>query len=242
MNKKIKCLLVAGLLVIGMSGNVNALEPLTSTITNPQFEEGTNQRVVKLQDGKITITITKNDDGTYKIVTEWDSTVVKVTGLKSLFENGNMDSSNFFDEGYYCHLVVKDGDKYSVTLDKLGEIPEGFNPMGELVKVDVVFEPIDENGNGIPDFKDDEPVTPPTDPEEPPVDPEEPPVEPEDPDQPVDPEDPNPEEPNPEEPEQPKEEITDPETGDKSVILYGGLATVTVVGLCVLNRKKDEDK
>lgn len=216
MSKKIKCLIVAGLLVVGMSGKVNALEPLTSTITNPQFEEGTNQRVVKLQDGKITVTITKNDDGTYKIVTEWDSTVVKVTGLQSVFENGNMDSSDFFNEDYHCHLVVKDGDKYSVTLDKLGEVPAGFNPMGELVKVDVKFEAIDKDGNGVPDFKDDTP----TEPEQPPVDPEEPPVE----------------------PEQPKEEITDPETGDTSVIWYGAVATISVAGLYVLNRRKDEDK
>ena len=219
MSKKIKYLIVAGLLVVGMSGKVNALEPLTSTITNPQFEEGTNQRVIKLQDGKITVTITKNDDETYKIVTEWDSTVVKVTGLQSVFENGNMDSSDFFNENYHCHLVVKDGDKYSVTLDKLGEVPAGFNPMGELVKVDVKFEAIDKDGNGVPDFKDDTP----TEPEEPPVDPEEPPVE-------------------PEEPEQPKEEITDPETGDTSVIWYGAVATISVAGLYVLNRRKDENK
>ena len=216
MFKKLKVLLVAGLLVVGMSGNVNALEPLTATITNPQFEEGTNQRVVKLQDGKIIVTITKNDDGTYKIVTEWDSTVVKVTGLKTLFENGNMDSSNFFDEDYYCHLVVKDGDKYSVTLDKLGEVPEGFDSMGEIVKVDVIFEAIDKDGNGVPDFKDDTP----TEPEQPPVEPEEPPVE----------------------PEQPKEEIIDPETGDTSVLVYGGLAVAAVAGICIVNRRKDEDK
>ena len=214
MNKKIKTLLVTGLLVIGMSGNVSALEPQTSTVANPQFEQGVNQRVIKLQDGKITVTIIKNDDGTYKIVTEWDSTAVKVTGLKSLFENGNINSNDFFNEEYHCHLVVKNGEKYSVTIDKLGEVPTGFNPMGELVKIEVTHEAVDKDGNGIADFKDDEPVTPPTEPENP-VDP---PVE-----------------------EEPKEEIIDPETGDSSILAYAGIAVTSMVSLYVLN-KKDEDK
>lgn len=237
MNKRIKCLLVAGLLVVGMNGMKNdvfAAEPLQSTVKNITFEEGLTKKVIPLQNGYITVTITKNDDGTYKIVTEWDSTVVKVTGLQSLFENGDIDSDNFFDENYYCHLVVKNGDMYSVTLDNLGEVPEGFESMGDLSKIDVKFELVDSDGDGVPDIKDDEPEEPEN--PNPPVDPEDP-EDPEEPNPPVEPEEPE----DPEEPEQPKEEVIDPETGDASMVAFVSTIAISAAGIYVINRKKDEE-
>ena len=67
MNKKIKSLLVAGLLVVGMSGNAFAAEEAelpavsTSTISNPVFEDG--KRVVELQGGLIVVEMTEKENG-----------------------------------------------------------------------------------------------------------------------------------------------------------------------------------
>lgn len=168
MNKKIKSLLVAGLLVVGMSGlrnDVFAAEPLTSTIKDIVFVEGETQKVIPLQNGYITVTINKTGD-VYDVIVEWDKTVVDVTGITSLFGSGN----SLFSDFNTCYDYVVDGDKVTVTIHDVGAVPEGFNPMGDLVKVDVNFKLVDTDGDDIPDFKDDEPVAPPEEepkPEEP---------------------------------------------------------------------------
>lgn len=205
MNRKIKSLIMAGVLVVMMGGNVHANEPLMSSITNPQFEEGTNQKVVTLQNGAITLTITEEDGYYYYLTTNWDSSKFKVISVKTYFEEGYMMiNETQFRDGDDCDTIIKEDGMYKVNL--ANDVDK------KLVKVEVMYEPIDNDGNGIPDFKDDTP----TEPENPPVEPEE--------------------------PEQPKEEIVDPETGDKSLFIYCGVAAVAVVGLCVVNRKKDEDK
>ena len=201
MNKKIKSLVVAGLLVMGMSGSVFANEvdlPKvgTAVIENPAFEAGV--RVVSLQDGLITVTITENEDGTYDILTTWDSTKVNVTGLKTFYENGSIVSDDFFNPDYHCANIIKEGDIYKVSLEGLAEVPEGFDAMGKLVRVEVTFENL---------TKGSEPVVPPVDPEPPVV---------------------------------PEEEITDPETGDASSMVFVATALLSA-GALVFTRKKDEE-
>lgn len=201
MNKKIKSLLVAGVLLVGMSGNVFANEVElpkvgTAVITNPAFEEGV--RIVSLQDGLITVTITENEDGTYDIVTTWDSTKVNVTGLKTFYENGSLVSDDFFNPEYHCANIIKEGDIYKVSLEGLAEVLAGFDSMGKLVKVEVTFENL---------TKGSEPVEPPVDPEPPVV---------------------------------PEEEITDPETGDASSMVFVATALLSA-GALVFTRKKDEE-
>ena len=166
MNKRIKSLIIAGLMVIGMNGNVFANEVElpkvgTAIIKNPAFEEGV--RVISLQDGLITVKITENEDGTYDILTTWDSTKVNVTGLKTIYENGNLISDDFFNPEYHCANIIKEGDIYKVSLEGLAEVPEGFDSMGKLIRIEVTYENL---------TKGDEPVDPPVDPE-PPVTPEE---------------------------------------------------------------------
>lgn len=165
MSKKIKSLLIAGLLVLGMGGTAFANEVElpkvgTAVIKNPAFEDGV--RVVSLQDGLITVKITENEDGTYDILTTWDSTKVNVTGLKTIYENGNLVSDDFFNPDYHCANIIKEGDIYKVSLEGLAEVSEGFDSMGKLVRIEVTYENLTKN---------DEPVVPPKDPE-PPVDPE----------------------------------------------------------------------
>lgn len=204
MNKRIKSLLIAGLLVFSMSGNAFANNSYTSVVENPKFEEGTNQKLFELQDGNIVLNITENEDGSYYITINWDSSKVRVISVKTYYENEyEVTSETQFKDGEDCSTIIKDGDNYKVNLSDMIK--------SKLVKVEVKFEPV----------KDDEPVTPPTDPEEPPVDPEEPPTG-----------------------EEPQESVTDPEpeAGDSSLLAYVSMASVSVVGLYFLNRKKDEDK
>lgn len=160
MNKKIKSLIVSGLLMVGMCGNVFANENnlpsvSTSIIEYPEFNDE-NKAHVSLQADGIQVNITKNDDGTYDIRVEWDSTKFNVTGLKSFFENGYLVSDDFFNPEYHCANIIKEGDKCIVSLEGLGDVP-GLNPMGELIKVEVTFENLTKGSN---------PVTP-GDPEEP---------------------------------------------------------------------------
>lgn len=170
MNKKIKSLLVAGLLVVGMSGSVFANESelptvSTSTIENPKFEDG--KRVVELQGGLIVLEITEKENGEYGIVVKFKDESIKILGVKSYYENGSIDHSNYFEELYHCNALVQDGEFLIGTVLGGGE---GFSgPLGKLVKVEVTFENL---------TKGDEPVTPPEEPEEPEV-PEEEIVDPE---------------------------------------------------------------
>ena len=159
MNKKIKSLLVAGLLVVGMSGSVFANETelpkvSTSTITNPSFEEG--RRVVELQGGMIIVEMVEKENGEYEILTKWDAEGIKIIGVKSYYENGSIDHSNYFQEWYDCNTLEKEGEFYKGTVEGGGNGPSG--PLGKLVKVEVTFENL---------VKGDEPVIPPEDPEDP---------------------------------------------------------------------------
>ena len=162
MNKKIKSLLVAGLLVVGMSGNVFANESelpsvSTSAITYPKFEDG--KRVVELQGGLIVVEMTEKENGEYDIVVKWKGESIKILGVKSYYENGSIDHTNYFEEWYECNTLGEEGEFVFGTVLGGGDGVSG--PLGELVKVEVTFENL---------TKGDEPVVPP---EEPPVIPEE---------------------------------------------------------------------
>ena len=162
MNKKIKSLLVAGLLVVGMSGNVFANESelpsvSTSAITHPKFEDG--KRVVELQGGLIVVEMTEKENGEYDIVVKWKGESIKILGVKSYYENGSIDHTNYFEEWYECNTLGEEGEFVFGKVLGGGEGVSG--PLGELVKVEITFENL---------TKGNEPVVPP---EEPPVIPEE---------------------------------------------------------------------
>lgn len=159
MNKKVKNLLVAGLLVVGMSGNVFAAEESelpsvsTSAITHPNFEDG--KRVVELQGGLVVVEMTEKENGEYDIVIKWKGESIKILGVKTYYENGSIDHTNYFEELYHCNTLGEDGE--FVFGEVLGG-GEGFSgPLGKLVKVEITFENL---------TKGDEPVEPPVEPEE----------------------------------------------------------------------------
>ena len=163
MNKKVKSLLVAGLLVFSMAGSAFAAEESelpsvsTSVITHPKFEDG--KRVVELQGGLIVVEMTEKENGEYDIVVKWKGESIKILGVKSYYENGSIDHTNYFEELYHCNTLGEEGEFVFGKVLGGGEGVSG--PLGELVKVEVTFENL---------TKGDEPVVPP---EEPPVTPEE---------------------------------------------------------------------
>jgi hypothetical protein len=165
LNKRIKSLLVAGLLVFSMGfAKVDsfAAEPLMSEITDIEFVKGEEQKVVTLQHGYITVTMNKNADGKYDIVVKWDKTVLDVVKVESIFETNSLFSSlnscySHTDDGQYITIVIKDAN--------IGPDAFGSPNYGELTKVNVYFNLVDSDKDGAPDFKDDTPK--PEEPEEP---------------------------------------------------------------------------
>ena len=162
MNKKVKSLLVAGLLVVGMNGNVFANESelpttATSVIENPKFEDG--KRVVELQGGLIVVELTEKEDGNIDIKVKWHDDSIKILEVKSHYINredeadmGSINHTNYFETWYHCNTLVQDENGF-VSGTVLGGI-EGK----DLSKVEITFENL---------TKGDEPVTPPEEPETP---------------------------------------------------------------------------
>ena len=221
LNKRIKSLLVAGLLVFSMSfAKVDsfAAEPLVSKVTNIEFVKGEEQKVVKLQHGYITVTMNKNAEGKYDVIVKWDKTVLDVVKVESILETNTL-----FSDLNTCYSHEDDGQYITIVIKDVNIGPEAFGSpnYGELKGVNVYFNLVDNDKDGEPNFKDDTPNGPEEEPEEPPVDPEDP---------------------NPEEPEQPKEpNKEDPETGDASMIAVVGIAVVSAAGLYIVSRKEDEE-
>lgn len=167
MSKKIKSLLMAVLLVIGMGfAKVNSFaeetkaftEKFISEIRDIDFVKGEKEKIITIQQGYITVTI-KNNDGVYDVIVEWDKTVVDVVGIDSLFEKGSQ-----YSDFNTCYDVKYDGNKVIVTIKEVNVVPEGFDPVGELTGINVHFKLADLDGDTIPDFKDDLPEGNPKDP------------------------------------------------------------------------------
>ena len=159
MSKKIKSLIIAGLLVFGMSGNVFASEEgklpavSTSTISNPVFED--NKKVEELQGGLIVVEMTEKENSEYDIIVKWKEDKIKILGVKSYYENGSIDHTNYFEELYHCNTLGKEEE--FVFGKVLGGGMGVDNPLGKLVKVEITFENL---------TKGDEPVVPPVTPPE----------------------------------------------------------------------------
>ena len=155
LNKRIKSLLVAGLVILGMGfAKVDslALEPITSTITNPKLIE--NKKTISLQGGSIIVEVTKTEDG-YIFEPRWDSNKFKVLDIKAHYDdelNTVINSESYFVSSK-CYPIQENS-----NVHKSDAIDMKIN--ANLIKVEVIFMPIDEDNNGIPDFKDSKPVDP----------------------------------------------------------------------------------
>ena len=153
MSKKIKSLIVAGLLVVGMGGNVFAATEFENNEVLLAAEQGVElpKAVLKnlvpgetytLQDGNITVKVEENKK--YVDITIKDGSPVKVVKVRT---NGYKESN------------VPEGTRVFVANADTADITE----------VEIYFELVDNtdsDGDGIPDIKDDTP-NPPEQPEEP---------------------------------------------------------------------------
>lgn len=148
MFKKIKSLLLAGVLVLAMGGNVFAAEAqAVSTITNPKFVEGEFNK--QLQEGNIVIKATEQDGYYYYVTTEWNGEKIKIIDVKLHFEDGSVVYNEALFKEDKCGVVQdKEGWKYVNLVNDVDK---------KVVKIEVVFEPV--KGN--------DPVVPPVEPEEP---------------------------------------------------------------------------
>lgn len=219
MNKKVKALLVAGLLVVGMSGNIFAYNTFEGNDSNTEIvsekHEGLFQAKIEnpkagetytLQDGNIIVII--SEDGKSATVQTKEGATVTVTHVH--MKGGN---------GFNCYLAEEGFVNMVCPENNGGKTPE-------ISHITVIFDYVDKTDtdeDGIPDFKDDEP--------KPPVEPEEP-------------EEPQPEEPKPEEPKPDEKDpvIVDPETGDTSLLIFGASIVVAGSAAYVLNKKDDDEE
>jgi LPXTG-motif cell wall-anchored protein len=198
LNKRIKSVLIAGLVVLGMGfAKVDsyALEPLVSTIEYPAFNE-LGEKQQSFQKGAIVVDI--EDHGSYQYYTKvtYDDTKFKIKDVIVIDEK-NTEYNNTaiftFSKEEYLYRDEESG-------KMIADLPV-YQMDAKLFKVQVIYEPVDLDGNGIPDFKDSTGT----------------------------------------DPEDKKEVVTDPETGDASMITIAGIAIASAVGL-VLTRKKDDEE
>ena len=166
LNKRVKSLLAAGILIFNISGTVfaegtNLPAEGTIKIENPDFEDKTYKKF-EFQDSNIILWLYKDSDG-YRANITWMKENYKVTGIKLIYDDGSFSEQDIMipgeaAEGQDCYVAVPDGDTFVVgTQHKVGD--------KKLVKVEIVFENL---------TKSDDPVTPPVDPN-PTPDPEQPP-------------------------------------------------------------------
>jgi hypothetical protein len=156
MFKKVKSLLIAGLLVVGMGfAKVDSFaagaDPLISKITNIEFVSGEQQKVETLQQGYITVTMNRDANGKYDVIVKWDKTMVNVIGIDSKGELGNL-----YSDFNTCYDNKEEGNYIIVTIKGINENPS----LGELKEVYVHFTPVDSDGDGVPNFKEGTPVNP----------------------------------------------------------------------------------
>lgn len=158
MNKKIKSLLVAGLLVVGMSGNVFADD---DTPIVPPHESSITHIVLgdeySLQDGGLKVTLDPSGMLVLKTSLDFNENYnllnVMITLDDGTVENVTIDKFTTYGVG--------DGIEYQLNL------ASGRIDRLDVDAVKVCFEYVDStdsDNDGVPDFKDDEPVNP-----EPPV-------------------------------------------------------------------------
>ena len=158
MNKKIKSLLVAGLLVVGMSGNVFADD---DTPIVPPHESSITHIVLgdeySLQDGGLKVTLDPSGVLILKTSLDFNENYnllnVMITLDDGTVENVTIDKFTTYGVG--------DGIEYQLNL------ASGKIDRLDVDAVKVCFEyadSTDSDNDGVPDFKDDEPVNP-----EPPV-------------------------------------------------------------------------
>jgi hypothetical protein len=156
LNKRIKSLLVAGLLVFSMAGGVFADEVElpdngTAIIKNPDFGDFMN-KTYELQDKFIILKLTRHSSGEdsyddYQAHLTWDAEKYEVTHIKMVYEDESFTERDIMikaAEGKDCYVAVlgEDG-KYRVS-------PIGDDVSGKkLIRVEVTFKNLTKGNNPV---------------------------------------------------------------------------------------------
>ena len=225
LNKRVKSLLVTGLLVLGMAGQAFA-DPITpgypdslrSSVDNVTLNKPVQggpqvpNKEYSFQKDNIQITVydasgmTNHPENTYQFIIKYNANLFSVEKLSAMIANGG--TNNAIDINMQAEPILDEngnvtGWEKAVVYLQLKD---------DLSNFEITYALIDDDNDGVPNAKDDDYV---------------------------DPEDPN----NPE-PEKPEDEvIKDPAAGDANTIaLLGGAAVGAGVLLIVLNRKKEDEE
>lgn len=149
MNKKIKSLLAGGLLVVGMGGNIFAAEQITGNDKDHQHKDFLELKIDSPKAGKTydlqQVTVKISEDGKYATVT--DKTTGDQNQDKIIVEKVHMKGGNALN----CY------DKSEGFNDLVCPNNGGDNIPGISHITIYLSQPnTDADGDGIPDFKDDE--------------------------------------------------------------------------------------
>lgn len=164
LNKRIKSLFVAGLVILGMSGNAFAAEvpkgPFTSYQTYPTILDESSEAV--FQGGAIVVDVSIDDsyDGQdvymYKVL--WNPNKYDVTKITLILDDGHEISTDLTSEH---RPSTKDSTE--VEGFKVFEDQRAYAKGKKVIKIQVEYDyGTDTDEDGIPDFKDDNPTVPDT--------------------------------------------------------------------------------
>lgn len=162
MCKKLKSLLVAGLLVVGMSGSVFANEipqgPFVSYKTHPTLLDESSEAV--FQNGAIVVDVSKeelSEQDVFHYSLEWNSHKFKMNKLILFLEDGSTIEEDLNSVSGVAQTEDVEGKENFKIFKSQTATSSGSN----IVKIQVEYEyGTDTDGDGIPDFKDDTPVEP----------------------------------------------------------------------------------
>ena len=164
LNKRIKSLLVAGLVILGMSGNAFAAGESTSQFTSYQLcstiLDGSSEAV--FQNGAIVVDIIELEESTesqdvYHYSLEWNNHKFKMNKLTIFLDNGKTiveDLNSTSGIAQTKDVAGKENFKFFKSQTAVAED-------AKMVKIQVEYDyGTDTDGDGKPDFKDDKPTEP----------------------------------------------------------------------------------
>lgn len=164
LNKRIKSLFVAGLVILGMSGNAFAAEvpkgPFTSYQTYPTILDESSEAV--FQDGAIVVDIkldeSSDEQDMYINNIKWNAHKFNVKKVIYTFSD-NTTHEYDFATSYGSRVTDVEGLENFKQLNDSFAYTKGF----KITKIQVEYDyGVDTDKDGKPDFKDDKPTDPDT--------------------------------------------------------------------------------
>lgn len=165
LNKRIKSLFVAGLVILGMSGNAFAAElpkgPFTSYQTYPTISDKSSEAV--FQNGAITVDVSIDDNyesqAVYMYKVLWNPNKYDVTKITLILDDEHEISTDLTSEQRPSTKDSTEVEGFKVFEDQ-GAYEKGKKVKEIRVEYNYSANVTDTDENGKPDFKDDNPIDP----------------------------------------------------------------------------------